>query len=763
MPTETAVLCDHCGLECPADPYRDNGQTFCCQGCLHVAAILRYAGPVPEPKPTAVREREAALAVPAEERLFHIGGLWCTACSWLIEHTLREHRGIVSAEVFFTSDLLKVRYLPQEFNIHRIPELLSPLGYTVAEFEEGGAQSDDERKDLLLRTGVAVFFWLNVMGFNLAAYLGAFDSMQASARQMLPVLALVLSLPVLFYSARPIYRLAWAGVRSRTLRMETLLALGITTAFGYSTFEGLRGGSHIYFDIACAITALVLVGKSIEQGAKQRAAATITALHRMLPQKARLENGRFATVDQLEPGKLFLVKAGERIPADGIVHKGESQADESLLTGESVPVTKRPGDAVVAGSLNLGGVLTVAVTATGRESTIAQIVGAVEQALASRSDLARNVDRAARWFVPVVIGIAMAVALATGDLLRGITILVIACPCALGLATPLALTAAVSAASRLGVLVRDARVLESVRTIDAVILDKTGTVTEANFALLDYNLDHLAALAAVEAKSEHPLGQAVVDEARRVGLALPACDEVVVHKAAGITGKVNEQAWAIGNPRLITGIPGELLEYAQTAEGRGHTTAFYSCDGIVMGVMVFGSHLRPEAKLLVQGLQSRGVRVLLVSGDSARTTRTVAESLGIVEYYPATTPEEKALIARDLKAKGHRVAVIGDGVNDAPALAHADLGIAMGCGADLAMRAASLTLLHTNLTRVLDAIDLSKRTHAVVMQNLFWAFFYNSLGIGFAAAGLLNPIVAAAAMVLSSLSVIGNSYRLAKG
>lgn len=761
MPTETALLCDHCGLECPAEPYQDNGQSFCCQGCLHVAAILRYAGPVPQPEPAVVREREVELA--AEERLFHVGGLWCTSCSWLIEHTLREHRGIVSAEVFFTSDLLKVRYLPQEFNINRIPELLAPLGYKVAEFEEGGTQADAERKDLLLRTGVAVFFWLNVMGLNLAAYLGAFDSMQVSARRMLPIMALVLSLPVLFYSARPIYRLAWAGLRSRTLRMETLLALGITAAFGYSAVEGLRGGSHIYFDIACAITALVLVGKSIEQGAKQRAAATITALHRMLPQKARLENGRFAAVDQLEPGTLFLVKAGERIPADGIVYKGDSQADESLLTGESLPVTKGPGDAVVAGSLNLGGVLTVAVTATGRQSTIAQIVSAVEQALASRSELARNVDRAARWFVPVVIAVAAIVAMTTGDLLRGITILVIACPCALGLATPLALTAAVSAASRLGVLVRDARVLESVRKVDAVILDKTGTVTEANFALLDYNVEHLAALAAVESNSEHPLGQAVVDEAHREGLSIPMCTQVAVHKAAGITGTVNGRVWAIGNPRLVTGIPAELLEYAQTAEGRGHTTAFYSCDGQVLGVMVFGSQLRPEAKLLVQGLQSRGIRVLLVSGDSARTTRTVAESLGIVEYYPATTPDEKALIARDLKAKGHRVAVIGDGINDAPALAHADLGIAMGCGADLAMRAASLTLLHTNLTRVLDAIDLSRRTHHVVLQNLFWAFFYNTVGIGFAAAGLLNPIVAAGAMVLSSVSVIANSYRLSKG
>jgi P-type Cu2+ transporter len=758
MPTETAVLCDHCGLECPAQPFQDNGQDFCCLGCLNVAAILREAGTtldlpeVPQPAST----------VPSEERLFHVSGLWCTACSWLIEHTLRKHRGIVSAEVFFTSDLLKVRYLPQQFNINTIPELLAPLGYKVAEFEEGGSQADDERKDLLLRTGVAVFFWLNVMGLNLAAYLGAFDSMQASARRGLPLLALLLSLPVLFYSARPIYRLAWAGMRSRALRMESLLALGITAAFGYSAVEGLSGGSHIYFDIACAITALVLVGKCIEQGAKQRAAETITALHRMLPQKARLENGRFAAVDQLEPGTLFLVKAGERIPADGIIQQGESQADESLLTGESAPVPKHLGDAVVAGSLNQGGVLTVAATATGRQSTIAQIVAAVEQALASRSDLARNVDRAARWFVPIVIAIAMAVAVATGDLLRGITILVIACPCALGLATPLALTAAVAAASRLGVLVRDARVLESVRKIDAVILDKTGTVTESNFALLDYDPEHLAALAALEAKSEHPLSQAVINEAQRLGLSIPPSEAVTIVKGQGITGTVQGRVWAIGSPRLFASIPETLAARAHVAEEQGHTTAFYACNGRVAGLLVFGSQLRPEARLLVEGLQARGIRVLLVSGDSERTTRTVAHALGVTEYFPSTTPEEKALIARDLKAKGHRVAVIGDGINDAPALAHADLGIAMGCGADLAMRAASLTLLHTNLTRVLDAIDLSRRTHQVVLQNLFWAFFYNSLGIGLAAAGLLNPIVAAAAMVLSSLSVILNSYRLAK-
>jgi heavy metal translocating P-type ATPase len=758
---------------------------------MNVHAILEESGMLAggiDPRETDLfrRSRELGLvAVPAAgtskpeaqpvvsgiERMFHVSGLWCGSCAWLIEHTLRKQTGVLRAELYFTSDLLKVEYEPQRFNVARVPELLEKLGYRATEYDDESNHVQTERKDLLLRLGLAAFFWLNVMVMNLAVYLGAFDTMPPQVRRWLPVMAMLLTLPVIVYSARPVLRLAWFGLRHGAIRMEALLSLGILTAFGYSTYEGLSGGTHVYFDIACAITTLVLLGKSIEQGAKHRAAETITALHRMLPKKARLANERFVAVESLHTGDRFLVKAGERIPADGVVVEGESQADESLLTGESAPVAKQPGAMVVAGSLNLVGILVIAATTTGKDSTIAQIVAAVERAVASRSDIERKVDQASRIFVPAVIAIAVLVAVgcilsglpAGESVLRAITVLVIACPCALGIATPLALHAAVGAASRLGVLVRDARVLESIRRIDAVVLDKTGTLTEDSFSLLQCCEADLPELAALEIYSEHPLGQSVVRAAHERGIHLEPATGVEVRKGEGIRGIVNGQAIAIGSWRLFDAIPKPLLEAAHVYEEQGRTVAYYSIDGELSdSLLVFGSRLRDDAKQLVAGLRQRGVRVLLVSGDAQRTTETVAKQLGVEEFLAAVPPDEKTHVVEDLKAAGHTVAMIGDGVNDAPALAHAHLGVAMGSGADLAMRAASMVLLNGQLTRVLDVLDLSRRTHQVVLQNLGWAFGYNTLGIALAAMGWLNPIVAAGAMVASSLSVVWNSYRLTR-
>lgn len=789
-PTETGVLCRLCGLDCGPDPYPDGSHRFCCLGCLNVYAILRESGALEggrDPRETELfrRSREMGLvstrpstpapSAPApsadcQERLYHVSGLWCASCAWLIEHTMLRQPGVVSAEVFFTSDLLKLRFEPQRFPAARVPELLHGLGYQGAEYSEPAAFGDAARKDLLLRLGIAAFFWLNVMGLNLSVYLGAFDSMPPSARRMLPLMAMALSLPVLLYSARPILHLAWRGLLQGVLRMESLLAAGILMAFLYSTIEGLRGGTHIYFDIACAITTLVLLGKSIEQGAKRSATETIAGLHRMLPRKARLLNGRFAALEALQPGETFLVKAGERVPCDGVVLEGFSQADESLLTGESAPVAKPPGSAVAAGSLNLSGVLTVQATTIGGQSTIGQIVTAVERALASRSELERKVDRVSRIFVPVVMAVAVAVAAwwflsglpLAEALLRGITVLVIACPCALGIATPLALTAAVGAASRAGILVRDAGVLEHIRRIDAVILDKTGTVTEDGFALLHADPAHLALLASLEQFSEHPLGRATVKLATAQGVELLPATGIEILRGQGIRGRTGERAVTIGTASLFPALPARFAAHATAQEELGHTVAYYSIDGAVSGVLVYGSRLRAEAQELVDGLRRRGVRVLLVSGDSHRTTGYAAASLGLAESIAAATPTDKAHLVDRLRERGYTVAVVGDGINDAPALAHADLGIALGSGADLAMRAASMVLIGGRLTRVLTAFDLSTRTHRVVLQNLFWAFAYNVAGIAMAAAGWLNPIVAAAAMVFSSVSVVVNSYRLSR-
>jgi heavy metal translocating P-type ATPase len=772
MKNTSSATCDLCGLDAGAEPYRRNGLSFCCTGCMTVYGILKEGNaaeaPPPEPRPETAAIPEGAQA---EERLFHLSGLWCSACAWLIEHVLRRERGVELVEVLFFSDLLKVRYYPQFLPVSRITSKVRGLGYGIEEYK-GDHDSGGAPRDLILRLGVAAFIWLNVMFLNLGVYVGAFQRLPDAVHRVMPLVVMAVTLPVILYSAAPVLRSAVLGARNGVLRMESLLSLGIVSAFGYSAVEGIRGGTHIYFDVVCAITTLVLLGKWIEQSAKQRAAATIGGLHRMLPQKARVwidGRERFVSIDSLHTGDLYIVKAGERVPADGLVEEGEAEADESLLTGESRPVSKAPGSALVAGSLNLSGYVRARATTVGAGSTIARIVAAVETALNSRSAIERKVDQVSRIFIPAVMVLAAAAFLialgssgASEALMRAVTVLVIACPCALGIATPLALHAAIGKASQLGLLVRDGLALETVQSIGTVVLDKTGTVTEPHFSLLEVNADHLRKLASLEACSEHPLGKAVVECARHLEISPRAVTGVQVWKGLGIRGVLDGEEIIIGSRRLFPNLPAAMAAQADRWEQSGYTVTFYSFAGETEGLMAFGNRLRPEAAILTSELQRRGVRVLVVSGDSAQTTKAVSEAIGADNFLAGALPEDKAAILRELQQSGQRVAMVGDGVNDAPALAQADLGIAMSSGADLAMRSAAMVLLGGRLDRVVDAVDLSRRTVRVVRQNLFWAFGYNVLGIGFAAAGVLNPIVAAAAMVVSSLTVVGNSRRLSR-
>ncbi len=446
--------------------------------------------------------------------------------------------------------------------------------------------------------------------------------------------------------------------------------------------------------------------------------------------------------------------------------------DESLLTGESAPVAKRPGSPVVSGAVNVGGVLHVRATKVGSESTLAQIVKTVEDAIASRSSIEKTVDRVSRVFVPGVIVTALATFVGVGmvgeadfgdALMRGITVLVIACPCALGIATPLAITAAVGRASRNGILVSDSRVLETIRKVDAIVLDKTGTITEGDFALDQVNNADLAILASLEAYSEHPLGRAVSRRAEREGLQVESATDIKILKGLGMTGTVGSRRVFVGNRRLMEQYSGPQEEQEARArewESKGRTVAFYGWDDNVEGVMAFGDRVKKGALELVEELGARGIRTMIVSGDSQATTAWAATQVRVRDFHAEALPEDKARIVEEIKQGGRTVAMVGDGINDAPALAAADLGIAMGSGTDLAMKAASMVLMSDDLRKILEAFDLSGKTMAVVRQNLFWAFVYNSIGITLAVAGLLSPILAAGAMVVSSLTVIGNSLRL---
>ncbi len=771
--------CALCTQPCPAD------DTFCCMGCRNVYTILQESGAIVEgadPRDSELFRRSLALglvsnaprppapgAIPAsalvEEKLFHVSGMWCGACGWLIEHVLAKEPAVRQAEVFFTSDLLRIRYCPQYLPVSRLEENLGRLGYQIRLHSGEAADQSADRRRELLRLGIAAFLWLNVMTLNLSVYLGG------GLQHFLPFLVMALATPVVFFSGQTILRLAWSGLRQGIARMETLLSIGILAAYGYSAAETFLGGNHLYFDIACAIVTLVLLGRYLERNAKEATSRAITGLYSMLPVKARvLENGRerFLAIDALAPGDTFLVRTGERIPADGIVVAGESDVDESILTGESRPVSRRAGDNVTGGSLNTSGVLEVRVTAVGDNSVLAQILRSVEAALSRRSDIERVADKVSRIFVPGVIALAALTALLlilTGvhpaeALMRAITVLVIACPCALGIATPMAITAAIGAASRRGILISNPRALETVQRVDTVLLDKTGTVTEGRFTLLEYDPAHLPLLASLEIFSEHPLAKAVVDLA---GDMSPATN-VEIRKGRGILGNSAGMEIFCGNRALLAELgvaPDPQLDArARAAEARGSTVAFYGWDRRLAGILVFGDRIRHDASALVADLRQRGIAVIVVSGDAAGTVRHVSETIGADEWFAEVLPEAKQSVVEKLQARGKRVVMLGDGVNDGPALAQADLGIAMGSGAGLAMKASSVVLMTGQLDRVTEVFDLARRTLRIIRQNLFWAFFYNIAGVSLAVMGRLNPIVAAGAMVSSSLIVAWNSSRL---
>jgi len=795
-----AASCDLCGAAATKHPqvqaFRAVEKRFCCTGCLNVYAILLESGAIDagvDLRQTDLFQESQRLGLlgrseeagdfilpegtETKEALYQLSGMWCAACGWVVEHALRRERGIVSAEVLFTSDLLKVTYCPQMVPPGTVPDLVKSLGYRAAEF--GTEQEGDRRawQDMLLRLGIAGGLWMNVMLFSLVIYASYWEGIAGWAQRAVPFILMALTLPVVLYSAWPIHRIAWFGLKTGHLRMEALISTGVLAAFAYSSAQAFLGGKHFYFDTACAIVTLVLTGKALERHAKDRSARAIALLHRLLPKKARLRidgQERFVAIEALEPGTVILVKPGERIPADGLVVDGQSAVDESVVTGESDPRAKAPGDAVICGSLNTAGVLEVRVTRCGEDSTLAQIVKSVQLALASKSPLERLVDRVSRVFIPAVLILAALTVLVclgrglsgTEAMLRGIAVLVIACPCALGIATPLATTAAIGAASRQGIIIRDVRVLETFRKVDLLILDKTGTVTEGDFRVRHAELDGLELVVALESYSEHPLAHAVGRYATEQGLPRLDATGIEVRAGRGIQGTVANRRVAVGNRRLMVeaglSLPPEVELKARAWESEGLTVAFAAVDGTVTGALAFGDRPRPEAAAVIAELRARGVRVVLLSGDAWATTERTAKAVGVDDWVGEVSPEEKAEAVRRFQAQGRVVAMVGDGINDAPALAAADLGIAMGSGADLAMHAAPVVLMRDSLTRITHVFRLATLTLRVLKQNLFWAFFYNTAGISLAMTGVLNPILAAGAMVLSSLSVIGNSMRLGR-
>ena len=595
---------------------------------------------------------------------------------------------------------------------------------------------------------------------------------------------LLLATPVQFIIGARFYRAAWNALRARASNMDVLVAMGTSTAYLYSLYLlitlGDDAAGKLYFEASAVIITLVLLGKYMEARAKRGTTAAIRQLMDLRPKTARvLRDGQEVElpVARLVKGDLVIVRPGENIPVDGELTEGSSEVDESLITGESIPVEKQPGDKLTGGSINGTGLMKITATAVGEDSTLAKIIRLVENAQSGKAPIQRLVDRISEIFVPVVVTIAVCTFLGwyffNGDvetaLISAVSVLVIACPCALGLATPTAIMTGTGAAARAGILIKDVQALEQAHGINAVIFDKTGTLTTgrptvvAIHSLDDNEQQMLMAVASLQQGSEHPLAKAVLKRAAEETIALKPVDDFKSHTGFGVAGTVDGSTVISGNEQFMhdNGITTDTeSDMAATWESEGKTVIWIARDNTLLGIMAIADPLRPEAISAVTELKRMGIYTLLLSGDAVLAVKEIGRQVGVDKAQGAVKPADKSNEVQSLRAEGYRIAMIGDGINDAPALAAADVGIAMGSGTDVAMETAGVTLMRSSPALVPGAISVSRATWRKIKQNLFWAFAYNVVGIPFAVAGYLSPTIAGAAMAFSSVSVVSNSLLL---
>lgn len=657
---------------------------------------------------------------------------------------------------------------------------------------------DPERELKTMRTRVA----LALTGVLALAVLraGAFLALAAGATivSWAPIPALpwftwgvwlfILVTPVQFIGGWSFYKGAWAALRSRSINMDLLIALGTTVAYFYSVAVVFAPDilpvkvqeRDVYFEVSAVIIAFVLLGRYMEEIIKKRSSAAVRKLMDLRPAVAHVvRDGKEEEIpaEAIMADETVVVRPGERVPTDGEVIEGSSAVDESMLTGESMPVSKEPGSGVIGGSLNKSGLLRFKATRVGKDTALSQIIRLVEEAQSSTAQVQRIADEVTRYFVPAVVIVAFLAFFGwwiAGDFPQGllafIAVLIISCPCALGVATPAALMVGVGRGADAGILIRGAEVLERARKLNVVVFDKTGTLTKGEPNVTDVvplgSLDDAGLLrlaAAVEVGSEHPLGEAIVRGATMRNLKLPAVTGFEGIAGHGISGMTEGRKVLLGNRRLFAreGIDTQAAEQAMTTlEQEGKTAMLVGFDGALAGIVAVADTLKPEAQEAVAALKSEGVDVIMLSGDNKRTAEAIGRELGIDHVIAEVLPGDKAAMIKELQSKGNMVAMVGDGVNDAPALATADIGVAIGSGSDVAKETGGIILMRDDVKQVVYAIRLSRATLRKIKQNLFWAFIYNSIGIPIAALGFLNPIIAAAAMALSSLSVVANSALL---
>lgn len=723
---------------------------------------------------------------------FKLEGMTCAACANRIEKGLGKLAGVTSASVNFAMETAQVEYVPGEVSVEDMRNKVKQLGYEAIP-ERPDAQTPDRRDRLarqkrkLLVSAVLSFplLWSMVAHFSLASWIYVPDLL------MNPWFQLAVATPVQFYIGMPFYAGAYKALRNRSANMDVLVALGTSAAYFYSLYLTLDwaargGGAHhmppLYYETSAILITLVVMGKLFESLAKGRTSAAIYALMKLQAKTAVVLRGgeeRTVPVEEVVPGDIVLVRPGDNIPVDGIVAEGESTVDESMLTGESLPVFKTAGDPVYGATINKNGALRIRATKIGKDAALAQIIKVVEEAQGSKAPIQRIADVISGIFVPIVVGIAALVFIvwywlaAPGELAtalkNAIAVLVIACPCALGLATPTSIMAGSGRAAELGVLFKGGEHLEQTHKIDTVVLDKTGTITSGKPELTDVlaegdEAEFLRLVAAAKKNSGHPLAEAIVAGARARNLEIPDAASFEALPGYGVKATIEGKELLVGTRGLMekVGVADAARAYDTMTklEEAGKTAMVAAIGNRYAGIVAVADTIKQTSKAAVARLKEMGIEVIMLTGDNERTAKAIARQAGIEQVRAQVLPEQKAAEVRKLQSIGRRVAMVGDGINDAPALAAADVGMAVGTGSDIAIETADVTLMRGDLNSIADAIEMSRLTMRNIRQNLFWALGYNTLGIPVAALGLLAPWVAGAAMALSSVSVVLNALRL---